>query len=346
MTTLGETAPGSGHAPDEKSLIRLCSISKVFTTDVLVQLVSEKKLRLEDPLQRFAPQGCKVPTKALRGRTGRPIELLDLATHTSGVPREIGQPPQGTPHFTYPNFDQRWAWLPRIRLMTLPGTAALYSNVAFDFLADALQAAAQVPYPVLLERRILKPLGMRDTTFEPTPEQCRHLLRGPKDEGPCTSTVATAGSSGLYSTPADITRWMRYLLGDTSMGLRRNAAAQMICLLPAQLTSVTGLNHAGKPTGIGLGWLRLGTAGSPSMILQKTGSGAGFTTYVAFTPAEHTAIFLAFMEGPKDLGNGQGNPLAVANNMLLALSNLPPMPASAYEHPAKKKRTRRSVKST
>lgn len=336
IQTFGETAPGSGQRPNANSLIRLCSVTKVFTTDLLTQLAADKQLRIDDPLQRFAPAGAHVPTKIVHSGTIRSITLLNLATHTAGLPREIGPAPPGTPHFTFPSFAQRWAWLQRHRLLTPPGSAALYSNVGFDFLADALQSAAQIPYQRLLAQRILNPLGMHDTTLQPTPEQCAHLLRGVNDEGPCTNTVSTDGSSGLYSTPADLARWLRYLVGDASLSVRQNAAAQANYLLPAQLVSVQGLNHAGRPSGIGLGWLRLGAPGTPSMILEKTGSGAGFRTYVALTPAEHTGIFLAFISGHEPW---HADPFTAANNILLSLSNLPPMPVESPAHLHARRRT-------
>ncbi len=84
----GETAPGSHVVPTEDSVVRLCSLTKIFTTDVLTKLVADKTVRLDDPLQRFAPAHTIVPKRE------RPITLLDLATHTSGLPRELGQAPR------------------------------------------------------------------------------------------------------------------------------------------------------------------------------------------------------------------------------------------------------------
>lgn len=337
IQTYGETAPGNGREPDSRSVIRLCSITKVFTADVLAQLVAEQRVRLNDTLQQYAPKGDRVPSVAAHTARKTPITLLELATHTAGLPREIGATPEGAPHFTYPDSDQRWAWLQRAKLLTVPGTTALYSNVSFDFLADALQVAAQTAYPTLLKKRILDPLAMRDTTFEPTRDQCGRLLMSGTDQGPCTSTVGTDGSSGLYSTAADVARWLRYLIGDPTLPIREAAGAQASYLTPAQLRKVNGLDHAGKPSGIGLAWLRLGAAASPSMILEKTGGGAGFHTYVALTPAEHTAIFIAFTEGHDT--EWHGNPHRDANNMLLALSNLPPMSDDAHRP---KRRVRRA----
>ena len=142
-----------------------------------------------------------------------PITLEELATHTSGLPRELGAAPRGTPHFTFPDYRTRWHWLPNQRLRSIPGTAAVYSNVGFDLLSDALQSATHQQYAALLAERTLNPLHMQNTTFFPTAEQCSQLLISANDEGPCTITEATAGSSGLYSTATDMAIWLKYLLG-------------------------------------------------------------------------------------------------------------------------------------
>jgi D-alanyl-D-alanine-carboxypeptidase/D-alanyl-D-alanine-endopeptidase len=98
----GETAPGSHQLPTQESLLRLCSLTKIFTTDVLTKLVADRTVRLNDPLQRFAPGRTVVPKRV------QTITLADLATHTSGLPRELGNPPRGTPHFTFPDYRTRW----------------------------------------------------------------------------------------------------------------------------------------------------------------------------------------------------------------------------------------------
>jgi D-alanyl-D-alanine-carboxypeptidase/D-alanyl-D-alanine-endopeptidase len=95
----GETYPGSGVRPAQNSLIRLCSISKVFTGELLLELANEGKVRLDDPLQRYAPLHRIVP----QGADGTPITLQELATHTSGLPREVSSYPRKTAHFTFPD---------------------------------------------------------------------------------------------------------------------------------------------------------------------------------------------------------------------------------------------------
>jgi serine-type D-Ala-D-Ala carboxypeptidase/endopeptidase len=314
----GETAPGSHQLPTQDSLLRLCSLTKIFTTDVLTKLVVDKTVRLDDTLQRYAPSGKVVPRRV------RPITLAELATHTSGLPRELGNAPRDTAHFTFPDYRTRWRWLPNQRLRSTPGTAALYSNVAFDLLSDALQVAAHKQYAALLAERTLNPLHMEQTTFFPNAEQCTRLLIGAREEGSCTATEATAGSSGLYSTAADMTIWLKYLLRTSGPNISaQDASAQGIYVLPSDLLSEKGLDHAGKPTGVGLGWIHILPGDSSSHIIEKTGGGAGFETYIAINHSRNTAIFLAATDGLVDTHVNLYN---AANNFLLAVAGLPPLP--------------------
>jgi D-alanyl-D-alanine-carboxypeptidase/D-alanyl-D-alanine-endopeptidase len=329
----GETAPNSHQVPAQNSVLRLCSLTKIFTTDVLTKLVADKTVRLDDPLQRYAQPGAVVPKRL------RPITLLDLATHTSGLPRELGNAPRGTSHFTFPDYPSRWAWLPKQHLRSIPGTSALYSNVAFDFLSDALQSAAHKPYAALLAERTLNPLNMRQTTFFPKPEQCRRLLISAHPEGSCAVTEATAGSSGLYSTAADMAIWLKYLLGTGSPVLPvQDPSAQAIFLLPSKLVSQRGLDHAGEPTGIGLGWIHILPVDSPSHLIQKTGAGAGFSTYIAINHSRRTALFLAATDGPFDT---HLNIFNAANKLLLAAAGLPPLPPPLPKPAVKRRHTHR-----
>jgi len=317
----GETAPNSSIVPNQDSVVRLCSLTKIFTTDLLAKLVKQQVVRLDDPLQRYAPRHVLVPPRL------RPITLEDLATHTSGLPRELGARPRGTPPFAYPGFTARWQWLPRQPLIAVPGSAALYSNVGYDLLSDALESAAHKSYAALLAEQTLNPLGMRQTTYYPNPIQCDRLLRPAHDEA-CAVTEATEGSAGLYSTPADMAIWLKYLVGTSSpSAAAQDPAAQAVYLDPALLTRQIGLDHAGTPTGIGLGWMHLLPVDAPSHIIEKTGGGAGFSSYIAMIPARHIAIFFAFAEG----GGWKQNVFKEANNILLNLAGLPPLPEEPFK---------------
>jgi serine-type D-Ala-D-Ala carboxypeptidase/endopeptidase len=329
----GETAPNSSIVPNQDSVVRLCSLTKIFTTDVLAKLVKQQVVRLDDPLQRYAPKHTLVPRRV------EPITLEELATHTSGLPRELGNRPRSTPPFAYPDFNARWQWLPRQNLVAIPGSSALYSNIGFDLLSDALESAAHKPYAALLAEQTLNPLDMRQTTYYPNAVQCDRLLRPSHDEA-CAVTEATQGSAGLYSTPADMAIWLKYLLGTGGPGFpAQDFAAQAVYLNPSLLEKQVGLDHAGEPTGIGLGWMHLLPAGDLSHIIEKTGGGAGFSSYIALLPARHIAIFFAFAEG----GGWKQNVFKEANNILLSLAGLPPLPEEPFKprakpHPKRRRR--------
>jgi serine-type D-Ala-D-Ala carboxypeptidase/endopeptidase len=282
----GETAKGNKHEPDAHSLFRLASITKVFTTEVLGSMVADGQVRLTDKLQAYAGE-AKVPS-----RDGRDITLLDLATHTAGLPREMGEAPDGAAQFTWPTRSDRWAWLAKETLGWAPGTVAAYSNIGFDLLADALETAAHKPYPEMLRERVTTPLGMTDTGFAPTPEQCQRLMIGSglAPAAPCVDTHATEGSGGLYSTGADMARWLRHNLDDDDPALLiSHAVYRQRQALPAAI----GFDEAGPMSGLGLGWVVMAGHGTLPTIVAKSGGGAGFMTYIAFAPGRHVGVFVA-----------------------------------------------------
>lgn len=333
----GEAVPGSHEAPTQNSVVRLCSLTKIFTTDVFAKLMGDGTVRLDDTLRKYSPETAIVPEK------GAPITLEDLATHTAGLEREIGTAPRHTPHFSYPDYETRWHWLASAQLKFTPGTQAYYSNVGFDLLSDALATASHTAYATLLETQTLKPLRMWDTTFFPNPAECERLMTGAHDEGPCTITASTEGSSGLYSTPADMEKFLRYLTGAEVPA--QADAAHRVYLLPSSLKGQYGLDHAGRPSGIGLGWMHLGTNDDVSHIIEKTGGGAGFTTYIAIHPASHTALFVAMTEGPPHAWTPGFNLFKASNNGLLALAGLPPLPDRTFRRVANRHMLRASQKS-
>ena len=327
----GETAPGNGVRPDSNSVVRLCSISKIFAGELLTELANEGKVRLSDPLQRFAPPKRIVP----KGVGGAQITLEELATHTSGLPREVSSYPANTAHFTFPDESFRWRWLPNQRLLYRPGTAAVYSNIGFDLLGDALAEATHKSYAQLLSERIVHPLGLWDTTLMPSKGQCARLLAGTGDEGQCTETLASGASAGLYSTSTDMARVLQSLLRVSGPSVPPGPEIA-VSLKPAQLKSVQGLSHAGDPTGIGPGWVQIGEGSSA--LLEKTGGGAGFETYIALSPGTKTGIFVAATDGK---GDSHFDLFHEVNDLLADLANVPPVPPRVRSARTVKKKTPR-----
>lgn len=292
--SFGETRPGNNVRPQLDSVIRIASLTKLMTSEMLVKMLDQGVVKLDDPLSRYAPPGARVPTYQ-----GEPIRLVNLATHTSALPREQPGGAAKRPVFVWPTRQQRWEWLSTAALKAAPGATAAYSNLAFDLLADALANAAGKPYTQLFEEQITRPLGMKDTTFTPSPDQCKRLMVAEKGASPCNNTLAAIGSGGVYSTPDDMMRWMQQFLASDFH--RRSAQAdrmQTLIYQRTQLTRVVGMDVPGKADALGLGWVYMAPKDGRPGIIQKTGGGGGFITYMAMVPQSNIGAFVVVTRSP------------------------------------------------
>ncbi|AGR57518.1 TPA: D-alanyl-D-alanine-carboxypeptidase/endopeptidase AmpH [Salmonella bongori] len=292
--SFGETRPGNNVRPQLDSVIRIASLTKLMTSEMLVKLLDQGTVKLNDPLSKYAPPGAHVPTYK-----GTPITLVNLATHTSALPREQ---PGGAPHrpvFVWPTREQRWSWISTATLKVAPGSQAAYSNLAFDLLADALSTASGRPYTQLFEENITRPLGMKDTTFTPSPDQCKRLMVAEKGASPCNNTLAAIGSGGVYSTPGDMMRWMQqYLSSDFYHRSRQADRMQTLIYQRAQLKKMVGMDVPGKADALGLGWVYMAPKDGRPGIIQKTGGGGGFITYMAMIPQYNIGAFVVVTRSP------------------------------------------------
>ncbi|CAM8679106.1 D-alanyl-D-alanine-carboxypeptidase/endopeptidaseAmpH [Leclercia sp. M-A074-M] len=292
--SFGETRPGNNIHPQLDSVVRIASLTKLMTSEMLVKLLDQGVVKLNDPLSKYAPPGARVPTYQ-----GAPITLVNLATHTSALPREQPGGAAHRPVFVWPTRDQRWNWLSTATLKSSPGSQAAYSNLAFDLLADALGNAAGKPYAQLFEEQITRPLGMKDTTFTPSPDQCKRLMVAEKGASPCNNTLAAVGSGGVYSTPGDMMRWMQQFLS-SDFYARSNQADRMQTLIyqRSQLSRVIGMDVPGRADALGLGWVYMAPKNGRPGIIQKTGGGGGFITYMAMIPQSNVGVFVVVTRSP------------------------------------------------
>lgn len=292
--SFGETSPGNKQKPRPDSVIRIASITKLMTSEILVKLFDQGKLQLTDPLSQYAPPGAHVPRY-----NGAPITLLNLATHTSALPREQPGGAQNRTVFTWPTRNQRWNWLTHATLGAAPGSIASYSNLAYDLLADALAKAANQPYAELFRTTISRPLGMKDTTYTPSPDQCKRLMIPARGASPCDNTLAAVGSGGIYSTPDDMMRWMQqYLTSDVSERSTEADRMQTLIYPREKLSKVIGMDVPGKADALGLGWVYLAPQDGRPGIIQKTGGGGGFILYMAMIPQKNVGAFVVVTRSP------------------------------------------------
>ena len=140
------------------------SITKTFTATVVLQLVGEHKLRLGDSVERWLPG--LVPN-------GDHITIRQLLQHTSGLFDYAEDPRIAEP---YLQGDLEFVWRPRqlIAIATEhpplfpPGTSWSYSNTGYVLLGLIIRAATHSSVQQQLQTRILRPLGLRHTSFPVT----------------------------------------------------------------------------------------------------------------------------------------------------------------------------------
>lgn len=287
----GETAPGSGVEPDAQSIFRIASVSKVFAADVLASLAAKNKLKLTDPLSQYAPDNASVQSN------GRPITLLDLATHSAGLPRELPDPNAKPSDNPFAAFDRAyyWKWMGANKPAYVPGTTTLYSNLGFGLLGDALAKAGGADYSTVLANEVTKPAGLVDTTNVLNDAQKKRLMTGldpfGKPDPNATVPDVMYASAGIYSTAGDMARWMRWHL-DGAKAAKEAFALDHVMWLPYDgLKSVVG-TEVTDADGMGLGWVvTLPRNGAP-LLLGKSGGLGGFMSYAVLSPNRDLGIFV------------------------------------------------------
>lgn len=266
-----------GTFPTSNPLVRIASTSKLLAAHLALQLEADGRLSLDQPVDAATP-----------------VTLRALITHTGGIPRQVpGDAPADAAPWAWPTAPVRAAWLAQHASPQPARASAQYSNLGYDLLADALARVTGQPYTVLLRDRITEPLKMNETTSSPTPAQCARLMAGAAKHGACADTSATAGTGGLYSTPADMATWMRYMLG-LHETRQPGARALETLVRRADLQKFEGMDKGGVASGIGYGWVELAAAGGRPRIMQKTGGGLGFLSYMALVPEQRVGVFLVF----------------------------------------------------
>lgn len=263
---------------DSTRLFEIGSITKVFTTSVLEDMVERGEVRLDDPVAKFLPPAVRVPA-----RNGRQITLLDLATQSSGLPR---MPSNFTPRDSlnpYADYSvqQMYAFLAGYELTRDVGAQYEYSNLGVGLLGHALALKAGTSYEELVRRRILTPLGMRETVITFTPAMRARVAPGHDSEGrlvPNWDLPTLAGAGALRSTAADMLRFLAANIDSTATPLSRT------------FRHTHGERHATNNPNlkVGLGWHILSRP--VGTIVWHNGGTGGYRTFAGFDAARRLGV--------------------------------------------------------
>ncbi len=187
-----------GARPDGQTRYEVGSVTKTITALALAVAVGRGEVALDTPLQALLPDSVRLPPAA----SG--IQLVHLATHTSGLPRLptlVRTPVLLDPYADYTVSDLM-ALASEAVPATRPGDVYAYSNVGAGLLAWALARRAGVGVEALLTERVLAPLGMATASFG-GPVAGPHAADGAA-LAPWTWTDALAGAGGLRASAADL----------------------------------------------------------------------------------------------------------------------------------------------
>jgi serine-type D-Ala-D-Ala carboxypeptidase/endopeptidase len=288
---------GNRGRPNADTEFEIGSITKTFTATLLADEDQAGRIRLDDPLARYAPPGIRVP-----GFDGRQILMVELADHTSGLPRVV---PRFTPPLTA---DVMWRFVNNYRLSRPPGEQFLYSNLGFALLARAIARRESASEDQLYARIVTGPLGMRDTAIMLSPAQHARLAQGYRPNGePAPENAPTwpafDGAGALRSTLNDMMRYLAFELGRTDVAPRT--------LLPV----LQQPRHAAGPYGsVGLGWqMRERPDGAKTIF--KDGATPGYSTFMIFTPATASGAVI--------LSNHRGCPVQRMGGQIIGALNEP-----------------------
>ncbi|WP_428929349.1 serine hydrolase [Marinibacterium sp. SX1] len=283
----GETAIGSGITPDGDTQVGVGSLTKTFTGLSLAHLVADGAAQLTD-----VPGPIAGVYDALPERDGARIRLVDLATHSSGLPRELDEL-DGIDKYSDASFAANLADDP---LLFTPGQGILYSNVGFDLLGMALGNIAGKPYPEVLQELVLDPIGLPNTGYDLA--EGDNVMTGYDWNGNpidfATFVPNRGGASSLRTTANDMVRYLQWNLGAFDAD---TAEMQAISHAPWAMRDgrdpAYGMDESGHMDAIGLGWVVMMPEGDRPLILQKAGGADGIFSYTAFAPARGVGVFMA-----------------------------------------------------
>ncbi|HUX83429.1 MAG TPA: exo-beta-N-acetylmuramidase NamZ domain-containing protein [Halothiobacillus sp.] len=196
----------------------LASLTKVVaTTTAIMQLVEQKKIRLDAPVVKYWPQFAKNQKKA--------ITIRQLLTHYSGLRADLDLSPKWSGYRTALRL------IVAEKPISAPGVNYLYSDINFEILGELVRRVSGEPLDVYCAKHIFRPLGMKNTGFNPIPSH-RHdiapteYLNGKLRWGEVHDPTAydmrgVAGHAGLFSTADDLAIFAKMLLnGGREHGVR------------------------------------------------------------------------------------------------------------------------------
>ena len=196
--------------PETATLYRIASITKTFTGLAIMYLRDAGKLRLDDPIGKHVPEVAR-----LEG-----VTIRRLLSHESGLQCE--PPDTDWRQVRYEaSIAKNLARAAEIDTRVQPNTQQKYSNLGFQLLGEVVTRCSGMPYVDYMRSRIIEPLGMTGTGFEPLPpvlakrRAIGYAGRFVSDElEPASIPPTIYAEGGLWSCVDDLARWISHQFED------------------------------------------------------------------------------------------------------------------------------------
>jgi len=288
----------NGRALDGDTVFDIGSLTKLFTSAALADMVVRGEMKMDDPLGKYLPADVHVPEFA-----GRPITLLDLATYSPGLPGwPADMPALAAKPFPDYSTGQLYQALSRLTLNDAPGTHYAYSNFGYGLLGLAMARHAGMDFESLIVSRICNPLGMESTRIRPTSRMQERISPGHFQKlakvASWNMPPAFAAAGAFRSTANDLLKFLAAAMGSKPSPLAPAFAEMMKTRRPSD-----------KPeTQVAAGWFI--TSGHDDTLIWKDGGVLGYSSFLGYSAARNSGVVV--------LANGNSGVLNLGKHLLNA----------------------------
>ncbi len=292
--SVGVVNPGAEAAPNADTVYRIASMTKSFGALAILMLRDAGKLALDAPAVDYAAdlRNLVYPT-----RDSAPLTVRQLLTMSVGWPEDN---PWGDRQLWRRNEQLADILLPGISFANAPGVTFEYSNLGYMVLGRIIAHVAGESSLDFITQRILQPLGMHNTVWNAEDVEPHRLARGYHwldgawvEEPMLPSGGDAAIFGGLYSTVADLSRWVAFQLSawpprdESDDGFVRRATLREMQQPQRLYTPATEPPEIGRPVvwsagGYGCG-LSISYEGSLGVV-SHAGGLPGFGSHMCWVP--------------------------------------------------------------
>lgn len=271
---VGRLGPEKGTGPDAATSYQIGSISKAFTNLLLAEMVAAGTVEYETTVAELIGGDVEFANSAVGE-----ITLLELATHTSGLPRLPPNLAIDDPADPYADYgeEELLAALAATRAGQPLGDSYAYSNFGAGLLGYLLGRAHGEGYRAAMVSLVLDPLGLSDSGFEAHTEAA--ISYNGEEVVPAWRFDAMAAAGALWSTAADMARLARIQLGHEPLGLDYDTDESRRAVASADA------GHSVSPV-----WHVAETPDGP--VYWHNGSTVGYRSFFGFRPATDEAVVL------------------------------------------------------